>query len=179
MNTCAPQCETNDARDNCSRSECAEGCLATKEYAVDRYPGTRLLRVVQNRVTGVLWQRQAYVPAPFASYQQCPLLPVDIFRTHVRNIARSQAKPHEQQDNRSIPPALRPIAPTRVDESRCLLGIKITRQGREPPFCNAWQYMVEAGLACTFGGQESQIYAKSSNDSFSHERGDNPVSAPE
>jgi hypothetical protein len=88
----AAECGANDARNDHSRSKRSEWSLCAKKHAIDCDLWTCKIYVVQNRISGVLWQRQTDIPASFSTYQQRRLLPINISWAHACDIASPKPK---------------------------------------------------------------------------------------
>ena len=104
-----PKCSANDVGNGDSGSEGAEGSICAEKHPVNVSLRACMLNVVQNRISCILWQRQADIPASLAAHQQRGLLPIDISGAHAGNVARPEPKPKQQQYDRTVPPSLLPI----------------------------------------------------------------------
>ena len=151
----APECGANDAGNDHSRSKGPEWSLCAKKHAVDGDLWACMFYVVQNRVSGILWQRQTDIPASFTPHQQRGLLPIDISWAHAGDVASPEPKSKQHQYDRTVSQPLRPVLATGVNEASHLLGVEVPGQRGKPPFGHGWQCMVETRLACATCCQES------------------------
>jgi hypothetical protein len=63
-----PECRSNDVGDG-RRSQGPEWRVYAKKHAIDGDLRPRVLQIVQNSISSILWQRQTYIPTSLASHQ--------------------------------------------------------------------------------------------------------------
>src|ERR1035437_6890383 len=128
MDFCLRTRVNSGARRSDSGSESTEWRFGAEKHSVDGNLWARMFYVIQDRVSCILWQRQTDIPTSFAMHQQGGVLPIDIARTHAGNVAPSEPKPNQQQNDGAVAQRLRPLLGTRINEVSRLFRVEVTRQ---------------------------------------------------
>src|SRR3546814_9318677 len=61
-----------------------------------------MLDIGEDRLSGILGKREKCRPDRLAGYANCPLIPIDIIELHRHDVAGTQPKPSQQQDQCSV-----------------------------------------------------------------------------
>jgi hypothetical protein len=85
------------------------------------------LQIAQDRLAGVLGERQPYFVAPLPDHAQSAALPIDVRQAKLAYVAGAQPEPYEHQDDGAISQAARSTALTGSNKALHLLGRQASR----------------------------------------------------
>ena len=85
------------------------------------------LQIAQDRLAGVLGERQPYFVAPLPDHAQSAALPIDVRQAKLAYVAGTEPEPYEHQDDGAIPQAARSTALTSSNKALHLLGRQASR----------------------------------------------------